>query len=273
MEATPAWASVRHAGLRQGLTVPRSHPTQGVAHSLLFAAVPDDSELAELDPFALLDQEAARLDAYFSPLQESDWTQPSRCAGWTVRDVLAHLAASEEYHRACLDRDVGGFMARVVERGATDLNSANAIGVDQYAGRVPADILREWRTTNAETRRRFRERGDGTVDTQVGDYPCRWQAFHVASELATHADDVFVLVSANERDRRRDWRARVSRFALAEAKSNVTVTVVHARTRVHDGDDFEVEVDDDELIEGVAARLDDSSRLDARARELLSAMP
>jgi hypothetical protein len=27
------------------------------------------------------------------------------------------------------------------------------------------------------------------VDTSVGDYPCRWQAFHVAAELATHADD------------------------------------------------------------------------------------
>jgi hypothetical protein len=42
---------------------------------------------------------------------------------------------------------------------------------------------------------------------------------------------------------------------------------------VHEGDDLEVEVDDDELIEGVAARLADSSRLGARARELLSAMP
>jgi uncharacterized protein (TIGR03083 family) len=248
------------------------HPSE-VAHSLAFGAMADDSELAALDPFALLDQEAARLDAFFSSLPESNWTHPSRCAGWTVRDVLAHLAASEEYHHACLDGDVGGFIARASEQGATDLDSANALGVDQYAGRAPTDILREWRARNAETRRRFRERGDRTVDTQVGDYPCRWQALHVASELATHADDVWVPVIADERDRRRDWRGRVSRFALAEAKPNVTVTHAHGRTHVHDADDLEVEVDDEELIEGVAARLDDSSRLPARARELLSAMP
>jgi mycothiol maleylpyruvate isomerase-like protein len=48
----------------------------------------DDRELAGLDPFALLDGEAERLDAFFSGLGESGWTRASRCAGWTVRDVL-----------------------------------------------------------------------------------------------------------------------------------------------------------------------------------------
>jgi len=52
----------------------------------------DDRELAGLDPFALLDNEAGRLDAFLSGLGQSGWKRPSRCAGWTVRDVLGHLA-------------------------------------------------------------------------------------------------------------------------------------------------------------------------------------
>ena len=54
---------------------------------------PEDSELDGLDPAELLDQEAARLSSYFRSLPESEWSRPSRCEGWSVRDVLAHLNA------------------------------------------------------------------------------------------------------------------------------------------------------------------------------------
>jgi uncharacterized protein (TIGR03083 family) len=232
----------------------------------------DDHELSGLDPFDLLDREAARLDAYFSGLEESGWSTPTRCAGWRVRELLAHLASGEEYHKACLEGTVAALIIRFGERGATDLDSANALGVADYADRPVDDVLAEWRSANAENRRGFRERGDGTVDTTIGDYPCRWQAFHVASELATHADDAGVPAGADERDERRAWRAHFSRFALAEAKPELSIRVTGDRTVVNDGA-IEVDVDDDELIESVAARLDESSRLEAAARIMLSTMP
>lgn len=232
----------------------------------------DDHELAGLDPFDLLDGEAARLDAFFSTLPDDGWSRPSRCDGWTARDVLGHLASGEDYHRACLDGRVAGLLTEFGERGATDLDSANAMGLADYAERTPGEVLVEWRAANAESRRRFRERGDGTVDTSIGEYPCRWQAFHVASELATHADDVGVPVTDEERGDRRAWRARFSRFALAEAKPDLSIRVVDGRTAVSDATTG-VELDDEELIEAVAARLDESSRLDSTAREMLSTMP
>ncbi len=89
----------------------------------------DDRELAGLDPFALLDAEAGRVDVFLSGLGESGWRRASRCAGWTVRDVLGHLAAGEDYHRACLDGTVAGFLAAFAGRGGTDLDSVNALGV------------------------------------------------------------------------------------------------------------------------------------------------
>lgn len=232
----------------------------------------DDQELAGLDPFDLLDGEAARIDAFLSALPNEGWGRPTRCEGWTVRDLLGHLVSGENYYGACLDGTVAQFMTAMGERGATDLDSANALGVADYADRGPAELLAEWRTANAETRRRFRERGDGTVDTSVGDYPNRWQAFHVASELATHADDMDVPETVEERDGRRAWRARFSRFALAETRPELSIAVTDARTRVSVGT-TEVELDDDQLIEAVAARLDESSGLDSAALSMLSTMP
>jgi uncharacterized protein (TIGR03083 family) len=232
----------------------------------------DDRELAGLDPFALLDGEAERLDAFFSGLGESGWTRASRCAGWTVRDVLGHLTHDEDYHRACLDGTVAAFLARFAGRGGTDLDSANALGVAGYAALSPDELLACWRAASADNRRRFRERGDGVVDTSVGDYPCRWQAFHVAAELATHADDIGVPAAGGEHGKRATWRARYSRFALAEARPHLRIQAGGAGTRVTDGSDT-VEVDDHELVEAVMGRLDETSGLNAKLRELLSIMP
>jgi len=232
----------------------------------------DDRELAGLDLFALLDTEAGRLDAFLSGLGEAGWQRASRCAGWTVRDVLGHLAAGEDYHRACLDGTVAAFLAGFAERGGTDLDWVNALGVADYADLSPAEVLARWRAASADNRRRFRERGDGVVDTSIGDYPCRWQAVHVAAELATHADDIGVPVAHDEHAERTAWRACYSRFALAEAKPQLEIRHADARTAVIDGSTT-AELDDDELIEAVMGRLDETSGFSAKLRALLSMMP
>ena len=232
----------------------------------------DDRELAGLDPFALLDNEAGRLDAFLSGLGESGWNRASRCAAWTVRDVLGHLAAGEDYHRACLDGAVAAFLAGFAGRGGADLDSVNALGVADYAALSAAEVLARWRAASAGNRRRFCERADGIVDTSIGDYPCRWQAFHVAAELATHADDIGVPVAPGEQGRRTAWRARYSRFALAEAKPQLEIRQAGARTAITDGA-ATVELDDDELIEAVMGRLDETSGFSAPLRALLSMMP
>jgi hypothetical protein len=103
----------------------------------------DDRELAGLDPFTLLDTEAGRLDAFLSGLGEADWQRAARCAGWTVRDVLGHLAASEDYHRACLDGTVAALLADVAD----------------YADLSPAKVLARWRAASADPRRRHRRAG------------------------------------------------------------------------------------------------------------------
>lgn len=167
---------------------------------------------------------------------------------------------------------VAAFLAGFAERGGTDLSSVNALGVAGYAALSPAEVLSRWRAASADNRRRFRDRGTGLVDTSAGDYPCRLQAFHVAAELATHADDVGVPAARGDHGERTAWRARFSRFALAEAKPHLQVRATGARTVVTDGS-VSADLDDDELVEGVAGRLDETSGLDATLRQLLSTTP
>ena len=48
--------------------------------------------ISEDDVWAAVDRERLDLADLFSGLDEQAWTRPSLCAGWTVRDVAAHLA-------------------------------------------------------------------------------------------------------------------------------------------------------------------------------------
>lgn len=234
--------------------------------------MPIDSELADLDPCDILDREAARLDRWFANLPASEWSRPTRCEGWSKRDLLAHLASGESYHRACLDGEVKALFSDYQARGARSLAEINTMSIADLEDRHPHEVVDQWRVTNADNRRRFRDRGDGTVDTAAGAYPSRWQAFHVAAELAVHANDIGVPITEDERDERRTWMVRVARFALREAKPELCITVDGGRTRV-DSETATVVLNDDELIAAVTDRPADGLSLDTAARAMLSIMP
>jgi uncharacterized protein (TIGR03083 family) len=232
----------------------------------------DDSAIKGLDPFDRMDDEAARIATHYAALPRERWHEPTRCAGWSVRDVLAHLLASEQYNRACLDGTVADLMASFATKGITSLDDFNQRGVDDLAGTPDDDLLQQWMTAYETTRNEFRARGDGVVDTSIGDYPTRWQAFHLANELAIHADDVGVPVTDIEREARLAWRVACSRFVLGETKPDAVIAPGDGRTHVRSADGaVDVDLDDTELVDAVAGRLDDSSRLDAATRSYLSA--
>jgi uncharacterized protein (TIGR03083 family) len=232
----------------------------------------DDRDLAGLDPYDCLDAEAERLARFFASADDATWQRPSRCAGWTVRDVLCHLRADEDYFQANLDGTVQEYMGRLGERGATDLDTANALGVADHRDRPIAEVVAEWKERNAATRKAFRARDGGNVDTAVGAYPARWQAFHLAQELATHADDMGVPVTADEEPARTRWRAAVNRFALKEAKPEITVEAVDGGTRVV-VDGRAVTLTDPDFLEAVNARLAEDAAVDPAVRAALAVTP
>jgi uncharacterized protein (TIGR03083 family) len=232
----------------------------------------DDNDLAGLDPYDLMAAEASRLDEFFTSAGADDWKKPTRCEGWSTRDLLAHLAASEDYNGACLDGTVQQFLADVGAKGAVDLAAANDIGIREFDDRTPEEILEIWRARSTQNREGFRARDGGDVDSSVGAYPARWQAFHLAFELATHADDVGAPVVSSDVAARNAWQARFGRFAIKELKPELTIAAADGRTHVN-GDGVDVELPDEVFVQAVAARLPAGSGIDDDTATVLSATP
>ena len=229
----------------------------------------DASEIADLEPFELLNNEFQRLESFFRGLDDHEWSRPTRCEGWTIRDLLSHLASNEEYNRACLDDDLQGLFQRAGEAGVQDVDSYNEWGIRKRADRPVEQVLEEWSAAHSEFRRRLEERGrDGTLSTMVGPYPAGLQAFHLASEAATHADDAGAPVADDEQIGRTKWRARVTRFALGEADKPVSVETYDGLNTVRLGEE-EAQLTDAELVEAGVGRLPDGHPLpDNLRREL-----
>jgi uncharacterized protein (TIGR03083 family) len=232
----------------------------------------EPARLDDIDPFDVLDTEAERLGRWLESLDGESWARPSRCAGWSVRDVLAHLAGEELYNHACLDDDLDGLWALLAQEGVPGLGEFNGWCVRRRTALPVHEILYEWRTANGETRQRMRGLGrDASLPTMAGPYPAGLQALHYASELATHGDDMRVPVDAADEPARTRWRARFGQFTLAEQAAPVrvepsdhgyTVSIPEATA----------ELDTREFVEATVARLPDDHTLHPRLREALTCL-
>ena len=89
-----------------------------------------------------LEAEYARIDAILGSLSERQWAAPSRAAGWSVSDVVLHLAQSEEFvlHAA-------NTVATPVETssGGT-MDERMAALVEAERGTDPHVLLSRWRS-------------------------------------------------------------------------------------------------------------------------------
>ncbi|MBX6169563.1 MAG: maleylpyruvate isomerase family mycothiol-dependent enzyme [Thermobispora bispora] len=227
-------------------------------------------ELAGLDPFDIFDTEAARLDRFFSSLDENGWNRPSRCDGWKVRDVLAHLAGEELYNHACLDDDIDGFFEMLDREGVRGgFDGFNEWCVRKRQSLPVEQVLDEWRARNGETRARMRALGrDAMLHTSAGPYPAGLQTFHYDSEYATHADDVRAPVTPDEAGDRTDWRVRVGMFVLEEQGRAVHAERACGRVRVR-VDDLTADLYPEEFVEATIGRLPAGHPLDPRIRDAL----
>lgn len=211
------------------------------------------AEIHGLDPFDLLDHECARVNGHFAALR--DWGRPTRCEGWTARHMLSHLAGVEVYNRACLDDAVERLFAELAEQGVSGPHGFNAWYVLRFDASPVEEVLRQWRTANAAFRAEMRARGEGaSIGSSVGPYPVGLQAFHLAMEYATHADDLGAHVDPVERRDRTAWRARVARFAIGEQAGPVEIWPNAGANVVRLGDESAV-LGDDDLVEASQGRL------------------
>jgi|SRR5690606_17065834 uncharacterized protein (TIGR03083 family) len=225
--------------------------------------MPEDL-LRPYNPFDIFDTEAARLDRFFSGLDEEGWRRPSRAAGWSVRDVLGHLAGEELYNQACLDDTLDDLRKLMEREGIGGYEEFNEWCVRQRRNLPVGQVLDEWRTKNGDTRRRMRALGrDALLPTMAGPYPVGFQTFHYDSEYATHADDVGAPVGEDEAEARTLWRVAVGRFALHEKDPGVQVEQTADQIWVHAGD-AEATLSYPEFVEATVGRLPEGHGLGPR---------
>lgn len=223
-------------------------------------------ELEGLDPYELMRSEAARIDAFLAGLGPDEWHEPTGCAGWDRHDLVAHLAGGEEYNHACLDDRIDEFMGRAGEAGVTDLDSFNQWMVDRRRDVDDQVLVHEWREALGRTITGLADRDGTDIPTTVGPYPARWQAFHLAAELATHADDLGLGHGPPGRAR---WRAHATRFFLAESHPEVAVRASDDGT-VITVDGATVTLDDPTLVEAANRRLREPAAVATPIREAIA---
>jgi uncharacterized protein (TIGR03084 family) len=110
------------------------------------------------DIFDDLAAEYEQLDGILTALTPAQWAHPSAAEGWTVADVVLHLAQSEELVIASVAGDESVFAA--ASAGRVDALADASVAAQRQIS--PADLLRRWRTAAGTTPGALRARPAGT---------------------------------------------------------------------------------------------------------------
>jgi uncharacterized protein (TIGR03084 family) len=124
---------------------------------------------------ALADQQA-QLTGMLEGLEDADWQRPSRCEGWTVADVVLHLAQTNEMAIASVDDRFAEYLAEV----GRQLGDAPQSNVDDGAALM---VAKERDQPLDELKARWRASVDDFLD-RLEDADFNRRVMWVAGELS-----------------------------------------------------------------------------------------
>lgn len=143
---------------------------------------------------AALDEEQAELAALLSSLDERDWQRPSRCEGWTVADVMLHLAQTNEL----AVESIRGRFAEALDEVAGRLGSGASVdeGADLMVaaerGAPPSFVLDRWQRSADRQREGFAAcEPHQRLLWVTGELSARTEATTRLAETWIHAGDVY----------------------------------------------------------------------------------
>lgn len=213
---------------------------------------------------AALSEQHAELDGLLAPLDDERWSRPSACEGWSVADVVVHLAQTDEMALASLDgrfsATLDGLLAGLPPVGSLDA-AVDAMVVKER-GEPAAAVYARWSRAASELRTQFavcnpRRR----VQWVAGELSAWTLAATRLSESWIHTGDVaFGLGVTREPAPRMEHVARLAwrtlPHAFARAGRELTGPVAFHLTGPG-GDDwrFEPELDAVTVVRGPAADL------------------
>ena len=147
----------------------------------------DSGDVAQ--PLAAQHAELAEL---LESLAVSEWDLPTRCPGWSVSDVVLHLAQTDEMAIASLEGRVAGFIAdHVAGESAASVDDGAALMVARERGARPEDVLARWRSASSRVDEMLRAAdGHARVMWVVGELSVRTLTTTRLAEAWIHTGDV-----------------------------------------------------------------------------------
>ena len=142
---------------------------------------------------AALAEQHAELAGLLAELDDDDWKRPSPCEGWTVADVVLHLAQTDELALASARGHLAETAAELIGGmgSATDVDETAERMVGHERGQ-PGSVVRErWQANADELRRLFAaSRPSRRVQWVTGEVWTRTLATTRLAETWIHTGDV-----------------------------------------------------------------------------------
>jgi uncharacterized protein (TIGR03083 family) len=149
------------------------------------AGAPDDQR-------APLTRQRRRLEATLADLGADDWAAASRCDGWTVQDVIAHLVGVNGFWNASVRAGMAGTPTRVLT--GFDPAATPPLMVGPMRSLAPAEILEQFVASNDAFLGAIGELDDAAwsmpAETPAGHIPIRLLAHHALWDSWVHERDV-----------------------------------------------------------------------------------
>ena len=142
---------------------------------------------------AALTEQHSELAAMLADLGPADWDRPSRCEGWSVADVVLHLAQTDEMALASVEGRFADYMDSVasVYAGATNVDEGAALLVTSERDRPASEVHERWLSGAATLRTALaaKEPAD-RVQWVAGELAARTLATTRLAEAWIHTGDV-----------------------------------------------------------------------------------
>lgn len=146
-----------------------------------------------------------RLQDTLATLTDEQWLHPSRCAGWTVQDVIAHLIGTNSYWAMSIQSGLAGSPTRVL--AAFDPAKTPDLMVAPMRSLRPAEILEQFVDTNQslfDIVESLDDAGWSTIgESPAGHVPIRLVMNHALWDSWIHERDILLplgLAHAEEHD-------------------------------------------------------------------------
>lgn len=146
------------------------------------------------DPAGPLVRQRARLASTLAELDDDQWAAPSRCDGWSAKDVVAHLAVANQFWALAVGTGRAGEPTRFL--ATFDPVASPIEHVDATRAESPAEVLGRFVATNdalADALAGLDDEGWSALgEAPPGHVPLRAVALHALWDAWVHERDVLL---------------------------------------------------------------------------------